>query len=293
MDHDARNSPAIGRASGVNPANRFERVHVEDDLEQLDPLDESTEPKKIPTVFLPNESRRIIATNDSPNVPFGYGINPYRGCARSQISGIAKRESQPSSHLGVPKNLPSPFEPYQNATTPVPYSAHTSGHREVTYSMRIAEIVKLLASPYRTQIAVLGDVPENANCDGFTKFNDVRRMAVLYLESMSVSEGDGGSEGEASWLSRTGFSPDILTDKAHPLRQSMHWLTIALQMLMALDKPLYFTDHGLRSAHEWKLVRHLALEVCEAMGWSLTLNYTSFESLWHDLGAGVIEERDW
>ena len=72
--------PAIGRASGVNPPNRFERVHVERDLEQLDPTDEPQEPRRVPTVFLPNESRRIISTNDSPDVPFRYSINPYRGC---------------------------------------------------------------------------------------------------------------------------------------------------------------------------------------------------------------------
>jgi hypothetical protein len=158
--------------------------------------------------------------------------------------------------------------------------------------MRIAEVIKLLASPCSTQIAILGDVPENASSNGFTKFNDVRRMAILYLESTSVAEGDGGSEGKSSWLSRTEFAPDILADKEHPLWQPMHWLTIALQMLMEIDKPYYFTRHGLRSAHEWKLVRHLATDVCKTMGWSLTPNYTSFESLWRDLGAGVIEERD-
>ncbi len=30
--------------------------------------------------FLPDASRTVISTNDSPDVPFRYSINPYRGC---------------------------------------------------------------------------------------------------------------------------------------------------------------------------------------------------------------------
>jgi len=53
---------------------------MEDDFEQLDPADSATEERRLPTVFLPNETRRIITENDSPDVPFRYSINPYRGC---------------------------------------------------------------------------------------------------------------------------------------------------------------------------------------------------------------------
>ena len=80
MDQHFLHHSAVGRGSGINPPNRFERVHVEDDFEQLEALDEAFEEHRLPTVFLPNESRRVIATNDSPDVPFRYSINPYRGC---------------------------------------------------------------------------------------------------------------------------------------------------------------------------------------------------------------------
>ena len=157
--------------------------------------------------------------------------------------------------------------------------------------MRIAEVIKLLASPFPAQIGFLGDIPENAGSDDFTRFNPVYRMASLYLESTAVYEGEGGSEGEENWLSRTGLSRDILADREHPLWQSMYWLTIALEMLMKLDKPFLFTKHGLRSAHEWKLIRHLASDVCEGMDWPFTLLYPNFEALWDELGDGVIDER--
>lgn len=156
--------------------------------------------------------------------------------------------------------------------------------------MRFAEIVKLLAAPAARQIAFLGDFPENAAVDGFTKFNPAYRMAILYLDSVGVVEGDGGSEGEANWLARTQFPRDALTDRRHPLVRSLPWLTIAMRMLMELDKPRLFCRHGLRSAHEWRLVRRLAGEVCQAMDWPLELRYQTFDELWRELGGGVIDE---
>lgn len=157
--------------------------------------------------------------------------------------------------------------------------------------MRIAEAVKLLASPFSVQDAFLGDVPENASIVGYTGTNDVYRMLLVYLESTMVSEGDGGSEGLASWLARTEIPPDVYADRDHPLWQSICWLTIAVQMLIKLEKPYLFTRHGLRSAGEWKLVRHLAAEACHAMGWPLDLRYQCFETLWRDLGGGVIDDE--
>ncbi len=70
----------VGRAAGVNPPNRFERMHVEDDWEQLEGADETPDEGRVATEFLPNATGRLITENDSPDVPFRYSINPYRGC---------------------------------------------------------------------------------------------------------------------------------------------------------------------------------------------------------------------
>ncbi len=69
-----------GRAAGVNPANRFEHVHLQEDFEQLDPAEPLAESVRLPTQFLPDHSRTVISHNESPDVPFRYSINPYRGC---------------------------------------------------------------------------------------------------------------------------------------------------------------------------------------------------------------------
>ncbi len=70
----------IGRGAGVNPPNRFERVRAQEDFEHWDPADEMPDERRVPTVFLADETRKVIVENDSPDVPFRYSVNPYRGC---------------------------------------------------------------------------------------------------------------------------------------------------------------------------------------------------------------------
>lgn len=76
-----------GRAAGFNTPNRFEKT-------QLVPLeidiatDEGAPP--IPTIFYRDSSRSILARNDSPDLPFQYSINPYRGCEHGCIYCYAR-----------------------------------------------------------------------------------------------------------------------------------------------------------------------------------------------------------
>lgn len=71
-----------GRGSHMNPANRFEAVHVEDDWEQMEGDAEALADLSRPVVqYLPDASQSIVAENDSPDIPFRYSVNPYRGCA--------------------------------------------------------------------------------------------------------------------------------------------------------------------------------------------------------------------
>ena len=70
----------VARGAVVSPPNRFESTYVEDDWEQL-PADELiTGQHKVPTEFISDEAKTIICENDSPDIPFRYSINPYRGC---------------------------------------------------------------------------------------------------------------------------------------------------------------------------------------------------------------------
>jgi DNA repair photolyase len=71
----AERKPPRGRGAADNPANRFERLHHEPDPD-LDPAEQPA-PR---TEFLSDATRTIITSNDSPDVGFGFSLNPYRGC---------------------------------------------------------------------------------------------------------------------------------------------------------------------------------------------------------------------
>lgn len=66
-----------GRGASWNPPNRFERLHVEPDV-QVSDEDERMAPE---TELLVDATRSILSFNDSPDVGFEVGINPYRGCS--------------------------------------------------------------------------------------------------------------------------------------------------------------------------------------------------------------------
>ena len=71
--------PVKGRGAGLNPEGRFESLAREafDDGWNAAPEDEASRPR---TTVTPEHAKSIITRNDSPDVPFTYSINPYRGC---------------------------------------------------------------------------------------------------------------------------------------------------------------------------------------------------------------------
>lgn len=72
-------SRTAGRAAGFNPPNRYEPIQLEPDTEH-DEFEQDLESVKIPTQFYRDETQSLIRQNDSPDIPFRYSINAYRGC---------------------------------------------------------------------------------------------------------------------------------------------------------------------------------------------------------------------
>src|SRR5438093_1438031 len=72
----------IGRAATHSPPNRFEKLHCEADDEHLswEEANDLAAPRRVPTEFLPDESKTILRENNSPDIPFRWSLNPYRGC---------------------------------------------------------------------------------------------------------------------------------------------------------------------------------------------------------------------
>ena len=74
-----------GRGAGANPRNRFEQIDYLP--EEEDPVEETPAP---PTRYHPDATKSIIAFNDSPDIPFRAGLNPYRGCEHGCIYCYAR-----------------------------------------------------------------------------------------------------------------------------------------------------------------------------------------------------------
>ena len=80
---------ARGRGAGSNPEGRFERTVVQ-------PVDDGWTPgsaedlPELETELIRDDTRSIVSTNDSPDVPFDQSVNPYRGCEHGCIYCYAR-----------------------------------------------------------------------------------------------------------------------------------------------------------------------------------------------------------
>lgn len=89
MDEAVTAKPKKGRGAVGNPKPRFdaeERFSVDDGWG-------SAAPEELPplrTTVSPDSSRKVIARNDSPDIPFDRSINPYRGCEHGCVYCFAR-----------------------------------------------------------------------------------------------------------------------------------------------------------------------------------------------------------
>ena len=68
-------NPPHGRGAGDNPPNRFIPLYREPDPD----YDPSEDPSP-QTLFFRDDTKSALAENDSPDIPFRFHFNPYRGC---------------------------------------------------------------------------------------------------------------------------------------------------------------------------------------------------------------------
>ncbi|MEI7699888.1 MAG: radical SAM protein, partial [Planctomycetia bacterium] len=95
--------PAKGRGAASNPASRFLHVIRENDFEQLQ-FDEDflREQERPNTHYFDDTSKSVISENNSPDIPFRYSLNPYRGC----LHGCSYCYARPThEYLGLSAGL--------------------------------------------------------------------------------------------------------------------------------------------------------------------------------------------
>lgn len=86
---------ARGRGTAINPPNRFDRLHYEEEppAEGLTAAELAAALELTPaptTRFFTERARSVLTRNDSPDVGFEASVNPYRGCEHGCIYCYAR-----------------------------------------------------------------------------------------------------------------------------------------------------------------------------------------------------------
>jgi DNA repair photolyase len=89
--------------SHLNPPNRFERVHCETPGDDWEWDREYLEERTDRTIqYLTDNSQTIVSENDSPDIPFRWTVNPYRGCVHACAYCYARNSHE---YLGMNAGL--------------------------------------------------------------------------------------------------------------------------------------------------------------------------------------------
>lgn len=87
-------TPALrpGRGAVSNEQSRYSATtsFVADDGWQIGELLQQESVQSVATTLLPDQTRRLITTNKSPDIPFTQSINPYKGCEHGCIYCFAR-----------------------------------------------------------------------------------------------------------------------------------------------------------------------------------------------------------
>jgi DNA repair photolyase len=89
--------PKHGRGAAENPPNRFIPLY----REKLETWREEDDPAPA-TLFFRDQSRSVLTTNDSPDLPFECSLNPYRGCEHGCVYCYARPTHE---YLGLSAGL--------------------------------------------------------------------------------------------------------------------------------------------------------------------------------------------
>lgn len=70
--------------SKIDPPNRFERIHAVADDEHVEWDTEYLKERQDRRIeYIADTSKSIVSENNSPDIPFRFSVNPYRGCIHS------------------------------------------------------------------------------------------------------------------------------------------------------------------------------------------------------------------
>lgn len=151
---------AHGRGSAESPRNPFEQLHFEEDpsaTEDLRCSDEDWQPEKPQTRFFKDDSQSVLSKNNSPDIPFDYSLNPYRGCEHGCAYCYARRTHE---YLG--------------------WNAGIDFESRILVKHNAAELLQ-------DELCRLRETPEKLNCSGVTDpYQPVERKLEVTRSCLAV-----------------------------------------------------------------------------------------------------------
>lgn len=134
-----------GRGASDNPGNRFEEDYLDYDLDE-----ETGQKPSQKTKFIREDAKKILSKNKSPDIPFTYGLNPYRGCEHGCIYCYARPtheflgfsagldfESRIMVKYDAPKKLRSKFASRSWKPAPIMLSGVTDAFQPIERKLKI------------------------------------------------------------------------------------------------------------------------------------------------------------
>lgn len=153
-----------GRGAVTNLQGRYER-DVRECFDDGWPADEDEDgPQRIKTEVTPDNARRILTRNASPDIPFNVSLNPYRGCEHGCIYCFARPshsyldlspgidfESRIFAKLNAPELLLRELSRPGYVPEPIALGVNTDGYqpceRELRLTRRVLEILHACEHP--------------------------------------------------------------------------------------------------------------------------------------------------
>jgi len=185
-----------GRGAQFNPANRFEKLSLEEfKPDEMDYFTEPEEEKKIPTQFFRDDSKSVIAKNDSYDVGFEYSFNPYRGCEHGCVYCYARPsheflgfsagtdfESKIMIKKDAPKLLEAEFNKKSYKPDFIMFSGNTDCYQPIERQLEITRETLKVCLKYRNPVSI---ITKNALIE--RDIDILKEMADLGLVSVCLS----------------------------------------------------------------------------------------------------------
>jgi DNA repair photolyase len=153
-----------GRGARSNPETEFEPLHIDFAPGELD----DDELRRIDTKYLKDPAQSILSENDSPDVPFRYSINPYRGCEHGCLYCYARPSHE---YLGfsagldfetrilvkenAPDLLAERFQSKNWTPTPIWLSGNTDPYQPVERELELTRRLLTVFAHHRNPVGLI------------------------------------------------------------------------------------------------------------------------------------------